>query len=100
MTDLEAENKTIRAELTQLKMKLVTIAKDTTVTTASNAPNSSQSTITTIALKEPLPLTPLHSHPTSLPLIPMIGRTFQYHLHLHLLHVLPELVKHVNKLAF
>ena len=29
ITDLEAENKTIRAELTQLKMKLATVAKDT-----------------------------------------------------------------------
>ena len=46
ITDLEAENKTIRAELTQLKMKLATVAKDTTTTTASNAPISYQSTIT------------------------------------------------------
>ena len=56
MTDLEAENKTIRAELTQLKMKLATVAEDTTTTTASDAPISSQSTITTIAPQEPLQL--------------------------------------------
>ena len=54
-TDLEAENKTIRAKLTQLKMKLAIVAKDTTATTASNAPISSQSTITLVP-QELLPL--------------------------------------------